>query len=344
MHELSFGITNDNKTFGPARNPWNQALISGGSSGGVAVSVAANLMLGGIGTDTGASVRLPAALCGVVGFRPTFGNYPTDGIVPVSPSRDTPGLIVRSVEDAVLLDRIIRNKCPTQNMSLKGLRLGLPRSHFFDNLEPHVAAASERAIRRLATNQMTFVEADIPNVAELTRKVSLPVAIYEFPRALMAYLSFHGIGNTFDELIQNIQDPQVYDLVQSQLSKGLISESVYRRALRCYKPRLKATYENYYSSNGLDAVLFPSVPLTAKPVGLQTTLVHNGVETDTFGIFVRNLDPSSNIGLPSLSVPVSLTPDRLPVGIQIEGPFGSDDMVLAIGRAVEEMVKFGQEY
>lgn len=131
MHELSFGITSNNYATGAVRNPWNPSLIPGGSSGGVAAAVASRLMLGGIGTDTGASVRLPAALCGVVGFRPTLARYPRDRIIPVSPTRDTAGIIAQCVADVIILDQVISGRsAKISPMPLKGLRIGLPLPTF----------------------------------------------------------------------------------------------------------------------------------------------------------------------------------------------------------------------
>ena len=123
MHELSFGIPSNNYATGAVRNPWNPSLITGGSSGGVAAAVACRLMLGGIGTNTGASVRVPAALCGVVGFRPMLGRYPGDRIVLVSPTRDTAGIIAQCV--AIILNQVISGRpARTLPMPLKGLRIG----------------------------------------------------------------------------------------------------------------------------------------------------------------------------------------------------------------------------
>ncbi|MGH6717631.1 MAG: amidase family protein, partial [Bradyrhizobium sp.] len=180
MHELAFGITSNNAVTGAARNPWNRQRIPGGSSGGVAAAVAAGMMPGGIGTDTGASVRLPAALCGIVGFRPTVGRYSGTGIVPISRTRDTAGPMARSVEDIILLDHVIGGDgCSSESITLKGLRLGVPRAYFYDQLEPAVADCAEASLSALRKAGVELVEADIPEVGKLDEAVSFPVALYE---------------------------------------------------------------------------------------------------------------------------------------------------------------------
>ena len=136
MHELAFGISTNNAVTGAARNPWQTDLIPGGSSGGSAAAVGGRLVPTAIGTDTGASVRLPAALCGVTGFRPSMDRYSQRGILPISHTRDTPGPIARSVADIQLLDQLLSGKAQTSAaVDLRGLRIGLPRTYFFTGLD-----------------------------------------------------------------------------------------------------------------------------------------------------------------------------------------------------------------
>ncbi|MGV1832249.1 indoleacetamide hydrolase [Agrobacterium vitis] len=341
MHELSFGITSNNYATGAVRNPWNPTLIPGGSSGGVAAAVACRLMLAGIGTDTGASVRLPAALCGVVGFRPTLGRYPGDRIVPVSPTRDTAGIIAQSVPDAVLLDEIICHR-PHNNqpIPLKGLRIGLPTTYFYDDLEPDVALAAEMTIRLLASKGVTFVRADIPHLEHLNNGVSFPIALYEFPFALKKYIYDYVEGVSFSDVIKGIRSPDVANIVNAQIEGHRISDVTYHMAQQYLRPRLQAAYRNYFKLYRTDAVLFPTAPLTAKPIGQDFEVMHNGSMADTFKIFVRNVDPGSNAGLPGLSFPVFLTSKGLPVGMEIDGLAGMDDRLLAIGAALAEAIDF----
>ncbi|NTI26898.1 indoleacetamide hydrolase (plasmid) [Rhizobium rhizogenes] len=345
MHELSFGITSNNYFTGAVRNPWNHALIPGGSSGGVAVAVASRLMLAGIGTDTGASVRLPAALCGVVGFRPTLGRYPTDRIVPVSFTRDTAGIIAQCVPDVILLDQIIsRRPAKISPISLKGLRIGLPLSYFYKDLDADVAFAAELTIRQLADNGVTFIEADIPHLEELNNGASLPIALYEFPIALERYVVEFAENVSFSDVVEGIRSPDVASVLRSQIEGNQISKIMYRKALHFFRPKLQAVYHNHFNLHRLDAILFPTAPLTAKPIGQDLNVMHNGSKADTFKIYVRNVDPSSNAGLPGLTLPVTLTSAGLPVGMEIDGPACADNRLLAIGETIEKVMGFQKCY
>nr|AAB99741.1 indole-3-acetamide hydrolase [Agrobacterium vitis] len=341
MHELSFGITSNNHATGAVRNPWNPSLIPGGSSGGVAAAVASRLMLGGIGTDTGASVRLPASLCGVVGFRPTIGRYPGDRIVPVSPTRDTAGIIAQSVPDVILLDQIICGKLTThQPVPLEGLRIGLPTTYFYDDLDADVAFAAENLITLLASKGVTFVKAEIPDLQRLNIGVSFPIALYEFPFALQKYIDDFVKDVSFSDVIKGIRSPDVANIANAQIDGHQISKASYELARQSFRPKLQAAYHDYFKLHQLDAILFPTAPLTAKPIGQDLSVMHNGVMADTFKIFVRNVDPGSNAGLPGLSLPVSLTSKGLPIGMEIDGLAGMDDRLLAIGAALEEAIAF----
>jgi mandelamide amidase len=180
MRELAFGPTSNNAAFGPVRNPYDRSRIPGGSSGGTAALVAARLAPAGLGTDTGGSVRVPASLSGVVGFRPTTLRWPQDGIVPISHSRDTAAPIARCVADCALLDGIVTGG-PTSlaPINLEGLRLGVPRGHFWDDLDAEVEAILADALARLAAAGVVLVEGDMVDVAALDAAAGFPVALYE---------------------------------------------------------------------------------------------------------------------------------------------------------------------
>nr|WP_322084911.1 amidase family protein [Burkholderia cepacia] len=152
MHELAFGCTSDNGFFGPARNPYDPSRIPGGSSGGSAVLVASGAVPAALGTDTGGSVRIPAALCGLVGFRPTHGRYPSGGVVPISPARDTVGPIARTVADVMLLDEILSGNgsaLPAVD-DTRGFRLAVPYSTLWEGLSPDARPVLDRALHASA--------------------------------------------------------------------------------------------------------------------------------------------------------------------------------------------------
>ena len=349
MHELAFGITNNNAVTGAARNPWGPSMIPGGSSGGTAVAVAARMMPAGIGTDTGGSVRLPAALCGLAGFRPSVGRYPGAGIIPISHTRDTAGPLARTVADVRLLDAVMAGAGRGEPESapgtspipaLAGLRLGVPRAAFYRDLEPEVAAEAGRVLDLLADRGVALVEAEVPDVPDLNAAVGFPVALYEFVRDLPRWLAGHGLELSMNDVLDGIGSPDVRGVVASQLGADAMPEAVYRTALEVDRPRLQRAYADYFAGQAVDAVLFPTSPVSARPIGEDETIDLNGERVPTFPTFIRNTDPGSNAGIPGISLPTGLTSTGLPVGMELDGPAGSDSRLLAVAAAVEEAVGF----
>ncbi len=339
MHELAFGITSNNAVTGAARNPYNPSMIPGGSSGGVAATVAQRMMPAGIGTDTGASVRLPAALCGIVGFRPTVGRYSGSGIVPISHTRDTAGPMTRSVADAILLDSVVASDGGgVSRLEAKGLRIGVPRTLFYENLDPQVAPIGADTLDRLARAGVELVEADIADVAQLNDAVSFPIALYEFMQDLPIYLAENGLDLTMQDVFDGIGSPDVKGVFGSQMGGEAMPEAVYRQAMDVERPRLQQTYRDYFSTNRLDAAIFPTAPLPARPIGDDETVELNGEQLPTFPTFIRNTDPASNAGIPGISLPAGLTSDGLPVGMELDGPEGADLRLLAVAQAIEPLL------
>lgn len=339
MHEMAFGISNNNKYFGAARNPYDPAMIPGGSSGGTAIAVAARLATAGLGSDTGGSVRVPAALCGVVGFRPSLHRYPQGGVVPISSTRDTVGPMARSVTDVALLDGICATRPITSmRLNLKGLRLGIPRQFFYENLDAALAPVIENALGRLRNAGAILVEADIANINELNAAVSFPIALFEQPRELSVYLARSRSGITVRQVVEQIAGDYEKSMLMSQLDPATaVPAKTYLDAMTIHRPALQRAYAEYFTEHELAALVVPSTPLPARPIGQDETVDLNGRQVPTFETFMRNADPPSNAGLPCLSVPAALTPGGLPVGIEFVGPAGSDQRILAIGAAYEAL-------
>ncbi len=341
MHELAFGITTNNSVTGPARNPYDLTMIPGGSSGGVAVAVAADMMPGGIGTDTGASVRLPAALCGLVGFRPTVGRYSGAGVIPISHTRDTAGPITKSVVDARLLDAVMSgNKGKSVKPQLTDLRIGVPRAAFYGDLEPDVASAAEAFLKALDEAGVTLVEADIPELMETDEAVSFPVALYEFIQDLPIYLKDNSLDLTMEQICAATGSPDVKGLIESQLGEGAMPEEVYRNAMEVARPKLRKLYADHFAGRRLDALLFPTSPLTARPIGDDETVELNGRRGPTFATFIRNTDPGSNAAIPGVSIPVALSSNGLPIGMELNGPENSDSHLLDVAELLEDIAAF----
>ena len=339
MHELAFGITNNNPTFGPARNPYNPDLIPGGSSGGTAVAVAAGILPAGLGTDTGGSTRLPAALCGICGFRPTIGRSPTTGIIPISSTRDTPGPMARAVEDLQLLDRIMAaDTGPDETVNLADVRLGVPRAYYYENLETGMENVIESTLDLLGASCKALVEVDLERVAELNDSVGFPLALYEARRDMIEYLAGSAPGVSIEDVLAQIASPDVKEVYSAVVSGAAVTETVYKDAISVHRPEMQALFSDYFADNNLDALVIPTVPMTAPPIGHDVTVELNGQQLPTMATIIRNTDPSSNAGIPSLSVAVGLAANGLPVGVCLEGPAGTDRRLLAIGKALQDEV------
>ena len=334
LHELAFGATTNNAVTGAVRNPWDPTRVPGGSSGGSGAAVAARLVPASIGTDTGGSVRVPSALCGVAGLRPTVGRVSGAGVVPIAATRDTAGPLARSVADLALLDGVLSGDAAAlPAVALRGLRLGLPRSYFWDDLDAAVAACCEAALSTLAAAGVEIVPVELPGLAQLDGEVSFVVALHEFVRDMGRYLEQQGQGLGLAELVAGIRSPDVAAIVGPLLGAGAVPEAAYRDALAS-RQRLQALYADAFARSGVAALVFPTVPCTAPRIGEDESFLVNGSAHPTFGTLIRNTDPGSNAALPGLSLPIGLS-QGLPVGLSLDGPSGSDRRLLALGAAIE---------
>lgn len=345
MHELAFGITSNNAAFGAVGNACDPAYIAGGSSGGTAVAVATGMALAGLGTDTGGSSRIPAALNGIVGFRPTVGRYPSEGLTRISSTRDTVGPMGRSVSDVALLDAVLADEgIPLEAASLDGLRLGVPREYFYNGLEPVIARHIEALLGALREAGAVLVEANLEGIAELNQAVSFPVVLFETRVLLGEYVAKHLPGGTLEALAGSIASPDVRSIFAGVMN-GDMPEPTYRQAIERDRPLLRDAYADYFAGHRIEAIVFPTTPLTARPVSeVGETVELNGQRVPTFPTYIRNTDPGSNAGIPGLSIPLAVAPGEMPVGVEIDGPEGSDRRLLAIGAAIEALIReVGQE-
>jgi mandelamide amidase len=294
----------------------------------------------GLGTDTGGSVRIPAALNGIAGLRPTVGRYPQDGIVPISSTRDTAGPKARTVDDLVLLDGVITEAPLTIEPAAIGeVRLGVPAG-FNDNVSMEVAAARDAALARLEAAGATLVPLEMTGVFDLNDKVGFPVALTEVARDLPAFLERWETGVGLDEVVEKLASPDVVGVFQTfVVGDEKMPEEAYRAAIETFRPRLQALYAETFARHKLDAIVFPTTPLPAPPIeGADETVVLNGAEVPTFQTYIRNTDPGSNAGLPGLTLPIGLDSLGLPIGLALDGPAFSDRNLLAVGLAAEAVL------
>jgi mandelamide amidase len=340
MHELAFGITSNNAAFGSARNAYDPTRIAGGSSGGTGNAIAARMAAAGLGSDTGGSVRIPAALNGIAGLRPTLGRYSQEGITPIAHTRDTAGPMAREVADLVLLDTIITGtRDRVTAPPLAGLRIGINRAAFFRNLDTEVEQATNAALEWLQKAGVEIVEVDMPGLVDLNGKVSFPVALYEANVDLTAYLKRYRIPLDLPGLAARIASPDVKGLFASAIvpgAKDAVPQKAYLDALAA-RPALQQLYAETFRKHKIVALAFPTTPLPAAPIGDDEKTKLNGADVPTFFTFIQNTDPGSNAGLPGLSVPIGRTPAGLPIGLELDGPAGSDRRLLGVGLAVESL-------
>lgn len=340
MHELAYGITSNNAAYGPVRNAFDPTCFAGGSSGGTAVAIAAGVVRAGLGTDTGGSSRIPAALNGIVGFRPSVGRYSSDGVIRISPTRDVIGPMGRCVRDVALLDAVMSGDAmDLARIDVEGLRLGLPGQYFQESLHADTAGVLEKVVTLLRQAGVEFVTADLPDIASRNAAVSFPVVLYETRSALQSFLDTAGLELTLAELHARIASPDVKELVGLAMS-GHVSQPDYQHAIRIERPRLQQVYREYFETHQVAAILFPTTPLPACPiVSSDQNVMLNGTGVPTFPTFIRNTDPASNAGIAAISIPAGLSRTGLPIGIELDGPAGSDRLLLAIAAAIETVIQ-----
>jgi mandelamide amidase len=342
LHELAFGITSNNAAFGAVRTPYDKTRFAGGSSGGTGSAVGARLAPGGLGTDTGGSVRIPAALNGIAGFRPTIHRYSQVGITPISSTRDTPGPMARTVEDLILLDSVItRDWRKVRPVDRDRIRLGVV-PEMFQNIDTETLELTERALDKLRRAGIDIVAVPMPGLTDLNNQAAFPIALFEANRDISAYLLSYGTGLTLTQLAAQIASPDVKGVFDTFVVPGApqaIPESVYNHAVGVIRPQMQQLYADTFRNNRLDAIIFPTTPLPASPVvGSDETVELNGVRVPTFTTYIRNTDANAVAGVPGVSLPMALTKIGLPVGIEIDGPANSDRRLLGIALTLERIL------
>jgi Asp-tRNA(Asn)/Glu-tRNA(Gln) amidotransferase A subunit family amidase len=346
MHELAFGISGYNPAYNTSsnvgvRNAYDVTKMAGGSSAGTAAALGSRMAPAGLGTDTGASVRLPCALNGCASLRPTVGRYSQAGIAPISHTRDTAGPMAVAMADVELMDRVITGVAVTQAADLRTVRVGIV-ADFMANMDADTRAAFDGAIARLKTAGVTVVDVTMPNLATINGNVGFPVALYEAYDDMVAYLAAYNTGVTIAQLAAAAVSPDVkgtYEMLviprKLPTPTGSLVDAapIYNAAMTTHRPALIQLYADTFANNQLDALIFPTVPRVALPANAQAS------STDNFSLFIQNTDPGSNAGIPGIQVPIGLgASSKLPVGLELDGPAGSDRRLVAIGMAIEAVL------
>ncbi|TCP05898.1 Asp-tRNA(Asn)/Glu-tRNA(Gln) amidotransferase subunit GatA [Caldimonas thermodepolymerans] len=362
--EFAMGGSNENSAFGPARNPWDTARITGGSSGGSAAAVAAGLVPAATGTDTGGSVRQPAALCNVTGIKPTYGRCSRYGMIAFASSLDQAGPMARTAEDCALLlqamsgfdprdatsaerpvdDYVTALRTPregaTAGQPLKGLRIGLPKEFFGEGVAPDVTQAVRAALAEFEKLGATLVDVSLPRT-----ELSIPVYYIIAPAEASSNLSRYD-GVRYGHRAREYKD--LLDMYCKTRAEGFGPE-VKRRIMIGTYVLSHGYYDAYYlqaqklrrmiaddfqaAFAQCDLVAGPVTPTVARPIGSQTDPVQEYL-ADIFTL------PASLAGLPGMSVPAGFGEGGLPVGLQLIGNYWQEGALLHAAHAFQQATDF----
>jgi aspartyl-tRNA(Asn)/glutamyl-tRNA(Gln) amidotransferase subunit A len=319
LHEFAFGTTNEDSGWGPARHPIDPARSPGGSSGGSAIAVATGMSVASVGTDTGGSVRIPAAACGIVGLKPGWGEISADGVVPLSRQLDHVGPLARSVDDAQLLYHAMRGETPRDrddHVAIGTLRLGV-LDVFFERTSEAVDAGVRGAIEALARAGAHIAAAPLPHAPDVP-----PVYLH---LVLADAAAYHA---TSLQERPHAYTPNVR--IRLEMGRHVLGED-YARALR---GREVITHEIERALDGVDALLLPALAIEAPPIGASAVPIKGGSDP-VRNAMLRCTQPFNVSGHPAISVPCGMTAAGLPIGLQVVGHRGRTTDLLRIARTIE---------
>jgi aspartyl-tRNA(Asn)/glutamyl-tRNA(Gln) amidotransferase subunit A len=343
MHEFAYGITNQNAHYGPAHNPWSLDRISGGSSGGSAVAIAAGLCTASVGTDTGGSIRVPSAMCGIVALKPTFGRVSVFGVIPLAPSLDHVGPLARTVTDAAILLGLLAGRDPRDASSskhrveeyraalrkpLRKFRLGRPREHYWGTLDDEVRRVTEAALRDMQKHGAVVREVSLPHLRE-SNEAATNISLAEARHVHEAWGYFPARAGEYTEE------------VRQRLAAG--SEVSAVKYLEGLDMRKQIQSEFAAALQDADAIVAPTVPIPAPPIGAEFVQIADeqvGVRPALVGMS----RPANFTGLPAISVPCGFTRDGLPVGLQFIGRAFDETTLLRIAYSYERTHDWGKRH
>jgi len=327
LHEFAYGGSSVISYFGEVHNAWNCSYIAGGSSGGSATAVAAGLCYGAIGTDTAGSIREPAALCGVVGLKPTYGRVSARGVIPLSWSLDHVGPITGTVADAaVMLQTIsgydsqdpssanltVDNYAETLDRGARNMRIGLPRKFFYEDLDPEVSSAVEQALGVLKSLGADVFELELPVPTDRTLQAAESYA-------------YHA---EFVKRSPELYQPETLRRIRTGERSSAADIEEHRQELKRLRSEIGEILQD------IDVLVTPTTPIVAPALA---ELKQNPELLRPREItLLRNTRPFNVWGLPAISVPCGFTSAGLPIGLQIAGPHWSESRVLQVAYAYEQ--------
>jgi len=324
LHEFAFGTTNEDSAYGPSHNPHDRARSPGGSSGGSAASVAAGMALATIGTDTGGSVRIPAAACGIVGLKPSLGEISTAGVVPLSHTFDHVGPLTQTVADAALTYHALLGDpaaAVPAPMPVAGVRLAVPRPYFCDLLDDEVRERFEEALERLRAMGVRIDDIEIPHAADVA-----PIYLHIQLADASAYhaATLEAMPERYTEAVR----------LRLEMGRYVLAED-YVRAL-AGRDALVREVDAALAQH--DALVLPSLAIPAPLIG-ATTVQIAGTSQPVRNVMLRLTQLFNVTGHPAISIPAGLTQRGLPCGVQLVGRRGQTDALLRVALASEALIR-----
>ena len=333
MHQFAYGPTGENPDYGHMHNPWDPDRVSGGSSGGSGSATAAGQCTITTGSDTGGSIRIPAALCGIVGLKPTYGRVSRHGLTPLAWSMDHPGPMVRTVEDAAITMNVIAGHDPNDVASatlpvpdftaaltgeVRGLRIGVPRQYMEAPLDPEVRQAINEALEQMEKMGADVVEVEFPE--------------FDHAAAISTTMLMAEASACFRDLLAS-DGNRLYEPVRLRLEAGLFISAV--DYLRAQQARAVFDRAARRLLEDVDLLAGPTEPVTAPPL-LQQQVLAGEHEVGTVAALTQYTRPYNITGFPAISVPCGFSSEGLPIGLQVAGRPFDEETVLRAAHAYEQ--------
>ena len=349
MHEFAFGITTNNTHYGPTKNPYDFSKIPGGSSGGSGAATSAALCAGAIGTDTGGSVRIPAALCGVVGLKPTLGRVGRGGLMYLSFTRDVIGPLTRNVTDAAIMLEAIAGSDPRDPESssnpvpkylsdmkngVKGKIFGVPKKLFFEDIHPDTQKVMDEALGVIKELGGMLKEVEVKYM-DIATPTGFNIVLAECPYLMEDYLKAFDPEATIEKYAEQL-GADVKPPIAGSKSKP-VPGYAYAKSVRQDRNKMIAGFEE--AMVGTDALLLPTTPLPACKIGDDIETDFLGKKVNTFLTFIRNCDPISVVGYPAITVPAGYSQTGLPIGLQIVTRPWEESKLLSMAYDFEQTTK-----
>jgi len=341
---MSYGLTGDSSRHGQVLNPHNRSHVSGGSSSGSAAAVAARLVPASLGGDTVGSIRVPASLTGVVGYKPTNGRWPSDGVAPVSHTLDTIGVLTRSVDDSILIDGVMtRGRYPriaSNARDLRGVKLAIAPRQFQAIIAPEVDAHFHELSRRLLDAGVQLIEVDLgSDFAALTQETAWTLFFHETRSSIIEFLKANHVPTTFDNIHRGIQPFLKGTWEQRVVPQGEFTPSrdLYEKARTTHRDEIERRFRDVFARSGADALIFPTTPTTAPSIEDRFEF-RLGDQDVSFTALANHTLPANIAGLPGITLPTGVSHKGLPFGVELDGQQGDDNHLLSIAQRIEHVI------